>query len=433
MKLSILGGGISGISAAMLAKKNGYDVFVSDNGVIQDQYKSQLRALDIPFEENGHSIDKLLSADLIVKSPGISNTSTLIQTLKGKGKEIIGDIEFAYKFNTANLIGITGSNGKTTTTSLVFHIMKEAGLKVAMGGNIGIPFSDILLEEDTYNWIVLELSSFQLEDVTTFKPFVAIQLNITPDHLDRYEYDIENYAQAKFKLHKSQDEDCYWIYNGEDAFLVKEAAQVNAKTMTTPFQGATDQLHKEFNVDVDAMHLKGLHNHFNALVAAKAAQISGVSSEIIKHAIESFHAIPHRLENVGVVNGVTYINDSKATNTDAVKYALMSMDNPTIWIVGGVDKGNDYNSLKSIIEEKIKAVVFLGIDNSKLISFFETTTIPFCESDSMAKAIEASKSFAQAGDYVLLSPACASFDLFKNYIDRGDQFRNIVNELIQES
>ncbi len=426
MKVCILGAGESGIGAALLAQQKAYEVVVSDFGQISDQRKEILTKHNIHFEENGHSLDILESSGLFIKSPGIDNQSSLIRSLVEKGKEVIGEIEFAARYYQGKIIGVTGSNGKTTVCSLIYHIMQNAGKKVKLGGNIGKSFASLLLDDEQADWLILELSSFQLEDVFAFKPDIGLQLNITPDHLDRYDYSLEKYAAAKARLQQNMNAQDMLIYNADDKLIKHSLKDCKAALKGVSFDSAKADLMARFNVVLSEMKLKGLHNYFNSLMAGEACAIAGVHDIDIKKHICSFSPINHRLETVKTHHGVQYINDSKATNIDACKYALMAMNSNTIWIVGGVDKGNDYASIQNLIEEKVKACVFLGIDNEKLIKHFEKTKIPYKEAKSMQEAIDKADAFAEAGDVVLLSPACASFDLFNNYIDRGDQFRTLI-------
>ncbi len=429
MRMVVLGGGESGIAAALLAKEKGFDVFVSDYGNIHQSRKDILNKEQIHFEENGHTIDILEASDVIVKSPGIANRLPIIQNLRNKNIEVIGEIEFAYRYCDAKIIAITGSNGKTTTTSLIYHLLKKANRSIAVGGNIGIPFAELVKCGQQSDWVVLELSSFQLEDIIRFKPNIAVQLNITADHLDRYEYDLDLYAKAKFKMHQNQEESDVFIYNEDDVHLKAEAIKATGKTYPISFKNAGELLLKEYKIEAQDLKIQGIHNQFNALIAAQVGTLIGLTKEEIKVGLSSFEAIEHRLEKVREIGGVQYINDSKATNIDAVFFALESMTRPTIWIVGGVDKGNEYSVLKTLVEEKVKAVIFLGIDNKALIAFFERMSVEYREAKSMSEAIEKAKGFAQSGDAILLSPACASFDLFDNYIDRGNQFKEIVKKI----
>ncbi len=428
MKVCVLGAGESGVGAALLAQQKGYEVVVSDFGQISDERKNILKKHNIHFEENGHSIDILESSGLFIKSPGIDNRSKLIQNLLIADKEVIGEIEFAARFYQGKIIGVTGSNGKTTVCSLIYHIMHHAGMNVELGGNIGKSFAGLLLALKQPDWLVLELSSFQLEDVYRFKPDIGLQLNITPDHLDRYDYLIEHYAAAKFRLNQNMQAEDVLLYNADDDYIKGALDQLEAQQIGLSFETATENLVSQFNVDLSRMKLQGLHNYFNGLIAGKACELAGVTKDEIKRHLESFSPIAHRLELVLTHKNVEYINDSKATNIDACKYALMAMKSDTIWIVGGVDKGNDYESIQTLIDQHVKACVFLGTDNEKLIKHFEKTEIPYKEAGSMQEAIDKADDFAEEGDVVLLSPACASFDLFNNYIDRGDQFRVLVHK-----
>ncbi len=426
MKVSIIGGGESGVWAAILAKEKGCEVFLSDSASISEERKDLLNKSKIEFEEGKHSMEILEASHVIVKSPGIPNESVVIKELKSRRKRVVGEIEFAFDFFDGRIIGVTGSNGKSTVSSLIHHCMTMAGLPVGLGGNIGESFSSVIAWGKKYTWMVLELSSFQLEDIDQFRPDIAIQLNITADHLDRYEGSIEKYAAAKFRLHMNQKENDILIYNEDNDMLKYACALCVANKSAVPFWDAKTMLKDKFEIEPHQLKIQGEHNVFNALISGIACEKAGLEKEKIKQGLLSFEAIPHRLESVVVRNGIEYINDSKGTNVDAVRFAFSAMKNPTIWIVGGVDKGNDYSMLDQDVKEKVKAFVFLGTDNQKLINYFGDTGKPWKEANSMREAIESAESFAEVGDVILLSPACASFDLFKNYIDRGNQFKELL-------
>lgn len=431
-RIVILGGGESGVGAAILAQKEGFEIFLSDKGTLPDKYKKELKKYGIPYEECGHTIDKIVNADEVIKSPGIPDKVALIKQLKQQGTPVISEIEFASRFTDTTIIAITGSNGKTTTTTLTHHLIKSAGLNVEVGGNIGYSFARLVAETnpDIY---VLELSSFQLDGITDFRPNVALLLNITPDHLDRYDYKMENYIASKFRIFMNQKSKDLAIFNGDDKNIYNylKHKPLNSK-------GKSVHVEKEKNeslqigrskFDLTDFKLKGIHNHFNLTCAILAAKRVGVKTNQIRKAIKTFQAIEHRMEEVAKINGVTYINDSKATNVDSVFYALSAMTEPTIWIAGGTDKGNDYEPLKKLVKEKVKTIICLGVDNTKIISFFKDICPNIIETNSAKAAVAAAKKVSKTGDTVLLSPACASFDLFKNYIHRGDLFREAVMEL----
>ncbi len=425
-KIVILGAGESGVGAALLAKKQGFDVFVSDKSQIKANYKAELEAAQIPYESGGHTEGVILKADEIIKSPGIPEKIALIHNAQRHKIPIISEIEFASRFTNARIIGITGSNGKTTTTSLVYHIFKTGGLDVAVGGNIGRSFARLLAEEPEHDFYVLELSSFQLDGIHAFRPYISILLNITPDHLDRYDYKMANYVASKFRITMNQTEDDILITNKEDLeikrFRDTNIIQPNEWVISTHFD--SDLLRGRF--DMSKTKLRGPHNYFNASCAIAAAIVCGVSDAKIQKGLETFVNAPHRLEFVANINGTDYINDSKATNVDSVYWALKAMDKPTVLILGGQDKGNDYKSIEKIVSEKVKAIVCMGVDNHKLLDFFTPIVKNIEEAHSVADAVHISAKYTEGGDVVLLSPACASFDLFKNYEDRGEQFKKEV-------
>ena len=431
-RIVILGAGESGVGSAILAKQKGFDVFVSDFGKIAPIYQKELKENDIPYEEGQHTEGLITSANEIIKSPGIPSTVPLILKLKNKGIPIISEIEFAGRYNTAKIIGITGSNGKTTTTNLVTHLLKTANKNVAMGGNIGYSFARLVAQNEA-KIIVLELSSFQLDDMFEFRSDIAILLNITPDHLDRYDYKMENYIASKFRVFRNQTPSEVAIYNSMDkninGFLADNPLNSNEKPVRKirVENGFLKVNRSKF--ELKNVPLKGKHNMFNATAAIKAVKELKISNSLIQKGLETFMPVPHRLEKVAVIDGVEYINDSKATNVDAVYYALEAMDKPTIWVVGGTDKGNDYAPVADFVKEKVKAIVCLGVDNTKIKTYFKNICNKIIETKSAKEAVEQSEKLAERGDVVLLSPACASFDLFKNYIDRGDQFRAAVLDL----
>jgi UDP-N-acetylmuramoylalanine--D-glutamate ligase len=436
-KLIVLGGGESGVGAALLAKKNGYDVFVTDKGTISD--KEVLTNNEIKWEEGNHSLSEILSADEVVKSPGIPDTIKLISDIKDSGIPIISEVEFAYRYTNAKIVAITGSNGKTTTTLLVGHILEKAGYDVLVAGNVGTGFAKSLVERD-YDYIVLELSSFQLDGIVDFKADVAILLNITPDHLDRYDDKFENYVKSKLKITNNQTEKDVFIFNYDDVNIKN---RTETKAIKIPFS-----LHKEFennaafykneqiNININnnkmtiqQLALQGRHNVYNSMAAAVASRVLEVKDFITRQALLDFKNVEHRLEHVINIHGIEFINDSKATNINSVWFALETMHKDTVWIVGGVDKGNDYEDLLPLVREKVKAIVCLGEDNEKLKAVFYNVVDMMIETAGAEEAVKVAYKLSQTGDTVLLSPACASFDLFENYEDRGRQFKNAVRSL----
>lgn len=442
-RIVVLGGGESGVGTAILAKKENYDVFLSDMGIIKENYKQLLEEHGINYEEGQHTEDLILNADEVMKSPGIPKKAALIQKIETKGISIVSEIEFASRYTDAKIIAITGSNGKTTTTSLMFHILKQAGLNVGLGGNIGKSFAKSVAE-DNYDFYVLEISSFQLDDIkTSFKPYVAILLNITPDHLDQYNYQFDLYAKSKFRITENQDENDYFIYNLDDPKTMETINEIDIRANRKPFTmiDATNEAYAnnelfrvndsngDFTILVNELGLIGKHNISNSLAAAVAAKIIDINNEDLKKSLTDFKSVEHRLEPVLTVSGIDFINDSKATNVNATYFALESMTKPVVWIVGGVDKGNDYNEILSFVKKKVKAIVCLGIDNSKLIEFFGPYVDTIIETDNMKDCVTKAYELAEKGEKVLLSPACASFDLFKSYEDRGDQFKENVRKL----
>jgi UDP-N-acetylmuramoylalanine--D-glutamate ligase len=441
--LVILGGGESGVGTAILGKQKGFEVFVSDKGEIQEKYKEVLEHFEIEWESGEHTEAKILNADLVMKSPGIPDSVPLVKTLVEKGVPVISEIEFASKYTDASLIGITGSNGKTTTTMLTYHLLKNGGLNVGMAGNIGDSYAKMVAEKD-FDHYVLEISSFQLDGIVDFKPHIAMITNITPDHLDRYEYKFENYIASKCRIAMNQDTNDYLIYDADDEVIREALKKHPIQSKLVPFsvkqkleEGAwledkTIKIkleHKTLEMSEDILALEGQHNVKNTMAASMAAMLVKVRKEAIRDSIQSFQGVPHRLEKVLKINHVEYINDSKATNVNATYYALDGIKKPIVWIVGGVDKGNDYAELMPLVREKVKAIVCLGADNSKLIDAFGNVIDLMVETYSMQEAVKVAYKIAERGDAVLLSPACASFDLFKNYEDRGDQFKNAVKNL----
>jgi len=442
-RLVVLGGGESGVGTAILGKKKGFEVFVSDKGQIQEKYKEVLEHVEIEWEEGGHTVSKIENADVVMKSPGIPDKVPLVRQLSVQGVPVISEIEFASKYTDATIIGITGTNGKTTTTSLTYHLLKEAGFHVGCAGNIGDSFAKMVSEHDFENY-VLEISSFQLDGIVGFKPKVAAITNITPDHLDRYEYQFEKYIASKFRIAMNQDRNDYLIYDADDEVITSWLKKHPVQSKLVPFSlqnkptfGAwLDKKNIRINVEsktlemsTDFLTLDGQHNVKNAMAASLASMLVGVRKEAIKQSIQTFQGVPHRLEKVLKINHVEYINDSKATNVNATYYALDGIKKPMVWIVGGVDKGNDYAELMPMVREKVKGIICLGMDNSKLLETFGTVVEPMVETTSMDEAVKIAYKIATRGDAVLLSPACASFDLFDNYEDRGDQFKAAIRKL----
>lgn len=444
MKLVILGGGESGTGAAILGKQKGWEVFLSDKSPLKEVYKKELDAKGIRWEEGQHTESEILSADCIIKSPGIPHKVPIVQQAKAKGIEIISEIEFASRYTDAKIIAITGSNGKTTTTTLVYHLLKEAGLSVGVGGNIGYSFARLVAQEPK-EYYVLEISSFQLDDITSFHPHIALLLNITPDHLDRYNYEFQNYIDAKMRITEFQQAVDYLIYDADDPVTVQEINKGQVKAQLLPFslektfeRGAWSLDEKNMYVNVNQnifemstkdLTIKGKHNLKNAMGATMVAKLLNVRNQNIRNSLMTFQGVPHRLEFVREVEGVRYINDSKATNVNSVYYALDSMEEGLVWIVGGQDKGNDYTPLIPYVSKKVKAIVCLGLDNQKIIQTFQSIVPTIIETHSMEDAVQVGRGLSQEGDTVLLSPACASFDLFQSYEDRGNQFKHYVNML----
>ncbi len=442
-RLVILGGGESGVGTAILGKQKGYEVFVSDKGEISKKYKKVLLNNEIDFEENQHTESKILNADVVMKSPGIPEKLSLVQKLIKNSIKVISEIEFAAQFTKATVIGITGSNGKTTTTLLIHHILKKAGLSVGVAGNIGDSFAQQVAEETHENY-VLELSSFQLDGVEKFNSHIAILTNITPDHLDRYGNDFDKYIASKFRITKNQKETDYLIYDADNTAINNWLKKNKTRAKLVPFSLEKEleygayvkdnniiiNINKDqINMPLSTLSIKGKHNTKNAMAAAMAAQLLKVRKQAIKESLEDFEGVEHRLENVAKVNDVEYINDSKATNVNAAFYALECMDKTTVWIVGGVDKGNDYNDLLPLVREKVKAIVCLGLDNEKIKNTFGNVVDIIVETAGAEEAVKVSHKLAERGEVVLLSPACASFDLFDNYEDRGRQFKQAIRGL----
>lgn len=441
-RIVVLGAGESGAGAAILAKKEGFDVFVSDTSNIKDKYKKMLDDHHIEWEEGHHTEEKILNADEIIKSPGIPKEAPIIQKLVAQGTHIISEIEFAGRYTHSKMICITGSNGKTTTTSLIYHIFKAAGYDAGLAGNIGRSLA-LQVAEDPHEYYIIELSSFQLDNMYDFRANIAILLNITPDHLDRYDFKFENYAAAKMRITQNQTAEDSFIYWNDDPVIKKELEKYDIKAIQHPFSELKEKgsigyieegqykLEKPtpFNMEQEELSLTGKHNIYNSLAAGLATNIAGIKKDIIRKSLSDFPGVEHRLEKVCKVRGVQYINDSKATNVDACWYALESMKTPTILILGGKDKGNDYNEIKDMVKEKCVGLVYLGADNTKLHNFFDGMGIPVRDTHSMKDCVAACYEMAKPGDTVLLSPCCASFDLFKNMEDRGTQFKEQVRNL----
>jgi UDP-N-acetylmuramoylalanine--D-glutamate ligase len=443
-RMVILGGGESGVGAALLAAQRGYDVFVSDGGPLKDEYRQTLSTHQIAFEEGGHAEEAILNARVVMKSPGIPEKNDLVKKIRAKGIPVISEIELAYRYKgDSRIIGITGSNGKTTTTAMTYHICRHGGLDCALVGNIGYSFAR-QVAEDPRPWYVAEISSFQLDDIVSFRPDVAILTNITEDHLDRYEYKFENYIRSKFRIVMNQTADDFFIYNQDDPVITTYISQSNFHSNPLPFtmqqetnkggfirdgQMNINSGSERLQMSIYDFALKGIHNQYNTMAAGIAAATVGIRKEKIREAIKSFEALEHRMEYVLTVRGVEFINDSKATNVNSTWYALESMDKPTILILGGVDKGNDYSLIRELVKEKVKAIVCLGVDNRKIHEAFQNDVPLMVNTGSAEEAVRAAFHFAVKGDVVLLSPACASFDLFKNYEDRGRQFKEAVRDL----
>ena len=441
-RIVILGAGESGAGAAVLAKKEGFDVFVSDMSKINDKYKKILDDHNIEWEEGHHTDEKILNASEIIKSPGIPKEAPMIKKVMEKGIHIISEIEFASRYTTSKMVCITGSNGKTTTTSLIYHIFKEAGYDAGLAGNIGKSLA-LQVAEDPHEYYIIELSSFQLDNMYDFHSNIAILLNITPDHLDRYDFCMQNYVDAKMRIIQNQTEKDSFIYWNDDPIIKKELEKYDIKAIVFPFSelkenGSIGYIEEgkyiiekptPFNMEQEELSLSGKHNIYNSLAAGIATNIAGIKKEVIRKSLSDFPGVEHRLEKVTKVGGVQYINDSKATNVDACWYALESMKTPTILIIGGKDKGNDYDAIKPLVKEKCVGLVYLGADNKKLHDNFDNMGIPVRDTHSMKECVQACYEMAKPGDTVLLSPCCASFDLFKNMEDRGEQFKTLVRNL----
>lgn len=442
-RLVILGGGESGVGTAILGKKKGYDVFVSDFGKIKNNYREVLEINGIKWEDETHTEKKILNADVVMKSPGIPDKSPIVKALREKGIPVISEIEFASEHTKAKTIGITGSNGKTTTTMLTYHLLKSAGLNVGLGGNIGKSFA-WQVAEDKFDVYVLELSSFQLDGIIGYKPDIAIITNISPDHLDRYDYKYEKYIDSKFRITMNQTENDFLIYDADDEAIKNWLGRNQVKAQLIPFS-ITQEFEKgaylkdnkmevnineeEFIMETEYIALEGKHNMKNAMAATSVAKLMQIRKATIRESLSNFQGVEHRLEKVLKIGNVQYINDSKATNVNATFFALDSMTTPTVWIVGGVDKGNDYSELMSLVREKVKGIICLGVDNKKIIDAFGSVVDVMIEVDNMVDAVRMSQRMTEKGDAVLLSPACASFDLFENYEDRGRQFKQAVQNL----
>ena len=441
-RIVVLGAAESGAGAAVLAKKQGFDVFVSDMGMIKDRYKKMLDDHDIEWEEGQHTEGKILSADEVIKSPGIPDEAPMVQKIIAKGIHIISEIEFAGRYTDSKMICITGSNGKTTTTSLIYHIFKAAGYDAGLAGNIGKSLA-LQVAEDPHKYYIIELSSFQLDNMYDFRANVAVLLNITPDHLDRYDNCMQNYVNSKMRIVQNQTADDAFIYWNDDPIIKKELDKYDIKAIKLPFselkeRGSIGYIEEgeykleeptPFNMEQEALSLTGKHNIYNSLAAGLASSVAGIKNEVIRKSLGDFPGVEHRLEKVTRVAGVEYINDSKATNVDACWYALESMKTPTILIIGGKDKGNDYESIKDLVKKKCAGIVYLGADNTKLHENFDSLGIPVRDTHSMKECVAACYEMAEPGMTVLLSPCCASFDLFKNMEDRGEQFKQLVRSL----
>ena len=437
MKIVILGGGESGVGAAFLAKKKGFDVFLSDRGNIKEYYKKQLQEVGVEFEEGSHDEEQILSADWVIKSPGIPKNADLIQKIKQKNIRLSSEIEFAAEFTDAKIIAITGSNGKTTTTSLIYHILKNSGLNVGLGGNIGKSFA-MQVATEKFDYYVLEISSFQLDDIQKFRPYISLLLNLSPDHLDQYNYNYKEYVLAKFRIAENQQNNDFFIYNKDDEMSKNLLNKVDIHSKKISFSlnekleeggfATNDHIFVKlegitFSMPISKMALVGKHNVANCLVASIVAKLLNISNDNLEKSLKTFQAVEHRLEKFAEIDGVNYINDSKATNVNATYFALESMETPVIWIVGGVDKGNDYSEVEDLVKEKVKAIISLGLNNEKIIKFFQGKKEMIFDTFNIEDCVKMAKNIAQEGDSVLLSPCCASFDLFDNYEDRGKKFK----------
>lgn len=442
-KLVVLGGGESGVGAAILGKTKGMEVFLSDMGTIRPEYIAMLEEEGIPYEQGGHTEERLLDADLVVKSPGIPPYAPLVKKFTGKGTPVISEIEFGGRYTDAKMICITGSNGKTTTTLLTYHILKEAGLNVGLAGNVGKSLA-LQVAREHHDVYVIELSSFQLENMYDFKAGIAVITNITPDHLDRYDHKMENYVAAKFRILQNQGPDDYFIYWQDDPIVREQIKHMQIEAMQLPFSEFHEEGAKAYvedgivrfetpmevwDIPRDRLALPGLHNLYNSMAAGMSASLFNIKKETIRHALEDFEAVEHRLEYVDTIGGVRYINDSKATNVNSTWYALESMTTPTVLILGGKDKGNDYTEIEALVGEKVKAIVCMGKDNAKLLDFFSGKVPEIRDTHSIQEAVKACAELATEGDTALLSPCCASFDLFTSYEDRGRKFKEEVRKL----
>ncbi len=442
-RLVILGAGESGFGTAVLGLKQGYDVFVSDGGKIKDIYKKQLNDWKVPFEEGSHTEEKILNADLVMKSPGIPEKADMVKKIRKAGIQLVSEIEFGSWYTNAKIVGITGANGKTTTTALTYHLLKNGGLNVGLGGNIGQSFAYQVATEN-FDYYVLEISSFQLDDIEKFRPHVAVLTNITPDHLDRYNYELQNYVTAKFNITKNQEEGDYFIYCAEDEITAHNLERYPTKAKKIPFaydkefaEGGyvkNDNLiidinQNQFTMSIQELGLSGRHNVYNSLAAGIVANVYGLRKEQIRESLSDFKALEHRMESVAKVRNIEFINDSKATNVNSTWYALESMNKQVIWIAGGIDKGNDYSVLEPLVRKKVKGMICLGVDNTKLHSAFGKMVDIMVNVTNMGDAVRMAYQLGNPGDVVLLSPACASFDLFENYEDRGKKFKEAVIQL----
>ncbi len=443
MRLVVLGGGESGVGTAILGKKKGYDVFLSDFGKIKNNYKEVLALNKLDWEEEQHTEEKILNADVVMKSPGIPDKSPMVKKIKEAGIPVISEIEFAAQFTDLDTIGITGSNGKTTTTMLTHHLLRQGGLMMGLAGNIGKSFAWQVAENKSEGY-VLELSSFQLDGIEKYRPHIAVITNISPDHLDRYEYNYDLYIGAKFRITMNQTENDFFVYDADDPVITKWLTEHTIKAKAVPFSlsGNTKEgiyvegntivsniTNEEFTMPINELSLEGKHNVKNAMAATAVAQLMRIRKDTIRESLSNFQGVEHRLEKVLKIQNVQYVNDSKATNTNATFFALDSMTTPTVWIVGGVDKGNDYDELMPLVREKVKAIVCLGLDNQKILNAFGNVVDVIVETAGMTEAVKVAQGLSERGDTVLLSPACASFDLFENYEDRGKQFKAAVQNL----
>lgn len=442
-KLVVLGGGESGVGAAILGKEKGMKVFLSDMGSIPEKYKTTLLDENIEFEEGKHTEEFILDADIVVKSPGIPPYAPMVEKIVAKGIPVLSEIEFAGRYTDAKMVCITGSNGKTTTTLLTYHILKQAGLNVGLAGNVGKSLA-LQVARENHDYYVIELSSFQLENMYDFKANIAVIMNITPDHLDRYDHKMENYVKAKFRILQNQTSDDYFIYWQGDPIVTEQIRQIQTEAIMMPFSEFRQEDSKAYvedgiihfigpnevwEIPRDKLALRGLHNLYNSMAAGLSASILDIKNEKIRSALEDFEAVEHRLEYVDTINGVKYVNDSKATNVNSTWYALESMTTPTVLILGGKDKGNDYTEIEGLVKEKVKAIVCMGKDNSKLLDFFSGKVAHISDTHSIEEAVKECAALAEEGDTVLLSPCCASFDLFKSYEDRGEKFKAEVKKL----